>query len=459
MQPAQHNTRGGSEQLTSKKREHEQLSMASLSEVQVVDAFLVAPSEATPRRGLWLSPLDLDCVQNGYTPTVYFYRRRPGHDAAADFFDLARLKAAMAKALVHFYPLAGRLGVDKDGRIEICCNGEGALFVVARSDELAVDDFVDVKTSSELKRLFVPCVEPPSMMMAIQVTFLKCGGVALGTALHHAAIDGLSAFHFFQAWSAFSRDGANASVDLPFHDRTLLRPRSPPVVDPAAASVFCSKLDFSGSPEPTATEVFTVSRQQVASLKRLCGGASSFATLSALVWQCACAARRLPPDAQARVSFPANVRRSTSPPLPDRYFGNAFINLVATAAAWELAAEDLASVAGRIRGVIKRMDDEVVRSAIDYIELADVDGRPPSGILPETELRVISWLGMPLYDADFGWGKPSVFTRAEWVRGGYVYLMNDGPPVVDGGSGDVLVVVSMEAANMKAFEQLLYAKL
>ncbi|KAJ1274623.1 hypothetical protein BS78_05G075500 [Paspalum vaginatum] len=111
------------------------MASSSESDVQVVESCLVAPSEATPRRGLRLSPLCLDCVQNGHTPTVYFYRRRPGtgNAAAADFFDLARLKAAMAEALVPFYPLAGCLGVDKDGRIEICCNGEGALFVVRRT--------------------------------------------------------------------------------------------------------------------------------------------------------------------------------------------------------------------------------------------------------------------------------------------------------------------------------------
>lgn len=86
-----------------------------VEEVKVVECCMVTPSEETPRRGLWLSPLDLMMVNRGHTPTVYFYR------SASDdgFFDVARLKAAMAKALVPFYPLAGRLGVDGDGRPEI----------------------------------------------------------------------------------------------------------------------------------------------------------------------------------------------------------------------------------------------------------------------------------------------------------------------------------------------------
>jgi shikimate O-hydroxycinnamoyltransferase len=46
---------------------------------------------------------------------------------------VARLKEAMAKALAAFYPLAGRVGIDDDGWVQIYCNGESPLFVVARS--------------------------------------------------------------------------------------------------------------------------------------------------------------------------------------------------------------------------------------------------------------------------------------------------------------------------------------
>ncbi|KAL6661612.1 hypothetical protein ACP70R_000996 [Stipagrostis hirtigluma subsp. patula] len=428
------------------------------SKVQVVESSFVVPSEATPKKGLWLSPVDIWLSKRGHTPTVYLYR--PGDAAAADFFDVVRLKEALAKALVAFYPLAGRLVVDDDGpqRTEIRCNGEGALFVVARSD-LTVDDFNDFKPSPELRRLLVPCVEPSSIVMAIQVTFLKCGGVALGAALQHGAVDAMSASHFFQTWSAFSRDGDGAAVELPCHDRTLLRARSPPVVHPDALSVICCpKLTVSEPWDSSPTIVakfFTVSEEQIASLKRLSGDASTFCALSALVWQCACVARRLPPDAEARVIFPVNVRRRVRPPLPDTYFGNGIVILGARGAARDIASEALASVAGRIRDAVGRADDELVRSAIDYHELAERDSRRWRwGVMPETELRVTSWLGMPVYDVDFGWGKPRVMSPAACAPGGCV-LMDDGP----GGGGAVRVLVGMGAAAMEEFERLLYAKL
>ncbi|CAL5081042.1 unnamed protein product [Urochloa decumbens] len=416
------------------------------SKVQMIESSLVAPSEASPTKALWLSPFDLALANRGHTPLVYLY------SSGAAFFDTARLKEGMAKALASFYPLAGRLGVDDAGRARISCNGKGVLFVVARS-YLKSDDLDFSKPSPELRRMFVPRIEPSSLIMAAQVTFLKCGAVALGVAVHHAAVDGPSTFHFMQTWSAFSRD-ALAAVELPCHDRTLLHARCPPAVHPGALSVLCPKVTFSEASGPTATEVFTISRDQLVTLKRLCGGATTFCSVSALVWRCAIAARRLPPDAEARLSFPANVRRRLRPPLPDRYFGNALVWLGVAAAARDVATEALASVAGRIGGAIARMDDGLVRSAIDHLELAGAaaDGRPLRGSMPETELRITSWLGMPVYDADFGCGGPQVMSRAESVRGGFVYLM-------DQPGGGVRVVMCMEAANIKSFQRLLYANI
>jgi shikimate O-hydroxycinnamoyltransferase len=142
-------------------------------EVQVVESSFVTPTEPAPRTGLWLSSLDLEQANQGHTPTIYLYSSNDV--AAADFFNVARLKKAMAKALAAFYPLAGRLGVnDDDDRMEISCNGEGALFVVAHADDLSVEDIKEFKPSPELRRLFVPRIEPSSIMLAIQVHYFLC---------------------------------------------------------------------------------------------------------------------------------------------------------------------------------------------------------------------------------------------------------------------------------------------
>jgi shikimate O-hydroxycinnamoyltransferase len=165
----------------------------------------------------------------------------------------------------------------------------------------------------------------------MQVTFLKCGGAAVGMAMHHAAMDIGGAFHFLETWSAFCRDGDRAVVvDLPCHDRMLLSPRDPPVVSPGTLSVFCPTLTLSDSSGPLVTEVFVLGKAQIAALKRTCGGVSTFCAVTAHLWRCMClarAARRLPQDSTTRLVFAANVRRSLKPPLPNNYFGNAVIFL------------------------------------------------------------------------------------------------------------------------------------
>jgi shikimate O-hydroxycinnamoyltransferase len=70
------------------------------------------------------------------------------------------------------YPSPAAFGInndDGDGKMEISCNGEGALFVVAQADDLTADDVKKFKPPPELRRLFVPLVEPSSIMLAVQV--------------------------------------------------------------------------------------------------------------------------------------------------------------------------------------------------------------------------------------------------------------------------------------------------
>ncbi|KAM0834105.1 hypothetical protein ACQ4PT_063827 [Festuca glaucescens] len=157
---------------------------------------------------------------------------------------------------------------------------------------------------------------------------------------------------------------------------------------------------------------------------------------------------RRPPAAAGRndgLAFPANVQRSLRLPLPDSYFGNGIIMPgAATKVRDIIASEDdqpLASIAGRIRGAILQMGDELVRSVIDYLEMAGSQTTSPTGGMPKNEMRVVSWLGMPVYDADFGWGSPLVMHRA-----GLVYLM-------DGLDGSV----STEPSILNGFQRLLYA--
>jgi shikimate O-hydroxycinnamoyltransferase len=141
---------------------------------------MVRPAQERPRERLWNSNLDL-VVPRFHTPSVYFYRR-PDPDAGAGatadaFFDAERMRRALAEALVPFYPMAGRLARDEDGRVEIDCSGEGVLFVEAEAPDAAVDDYGDFAPTMELKRL-IPAVDYTDDISSFPLLVLQVSSVS-----------------------------------------------------------------------------------------------------------------------------------------------------------------------------------------------------------------------------------------------------------------------------------------
>ncbi|XP_073010167.1 hydroxycinnamoyltransferase 4-like [Typha latifolia] len=423
--------------------------------VEVVKSEFVVPSEETPRHSIWASNLDL-AARRGYTPTVYFYR--PNGDS--NFFSVDILKSALAMALVPFYPFAGSLGLDRDGRIEINCTGEGAVFVVARS-EYTLEDLDDFAPSNEMRDLFVPpapSADPPCPLLMLQVTFLKCGGVVLGTAMHHTVIDARSASHFIETWATVTRDGSANAVTPPFFDHSLLRARSLP-------AVLYDHPEYKPDPIPIqsrlgsaySSAILALSKTHVDLLKLRCcasGDAhvSTFRAIVALLWRCVVRARKLRPETPSRLYTMIDMRSRMSPPLPTNYFGNAVIRTSVVATADELAAKPLGYAAKKLRSATNQ-GDEFARSLIDYLESVDMMKLPRSGV-SNADLRVISWLGMSMYDAEFGWGEPAFMGPALMYYPGFVNLLNS--PKNGGG---VSIVISLEPESMPSFKRLFMEEL
>ncbi|XP_020081200.1 putrescine hydroxycinnamoyltransferase 1-like [Ananas comosus] len=420
-------------------------------EVEIVESDVVVPSEVTPNHTLWLSNLDL-LVARSHTPTVYFYRPN-GHNPG--FFSVQALKQSLAKALVIFYPLAGRLHVGPTGRIEIRCTGEGALFVMARSKSV-LDEFGDFAPSAEMRRLLVPKAEPanpPCILVLVQVTFFKCGGVCLGVAVHHTAADGLGALHFVNAWADIAR-----SAELPtppFLDRTLLRARRPPAVLFDHAEY--SQNTRSAATPPFDSTILRLSKDQLNFLKSTALGSqkrlSTFKAVVAHVWRAACEARGLGGAETTTLYMTADARTRVSPPLPQNFLGNAIFRTSATAKVEDVLSNYLEFGGERIQEATARLNDGFVRSLIDYLDsVDDVRGlQKGAWAMPGTDLWVISWLGLPIYEADFGWGRPVFMGRACLQFAGLVFVMH-GPE----GDGGISVAVALEPENMPRFKAVFY---
>jgi shikimate O-hydroxycinnamoyltransferase len=196
-----------------------------------------------------------------------------------------------------------------------------------------------------------------------------------------------------------------------------------------------------------ASAIITVSKQQVSALKEQCAGASTFRAVVALVWQCACRARALPEDAETRLYSMIDMRARLAPPLPQGYFGNAVIRTSTVATVGEVVSNPVGYGARRARAATSQGDD-YARSLVDYLEGVDAMNLPRSGI-SRAHLRAISWMGMSLNDADFGWGAPAFMGPALMYYSGFVYVMN-----APGKEGAIALALSLEPESMPEFKKV-----
>ena len=92
------------------------------------DPLLVPPAKKTSDGLYFLSNLDQNVAV--IVRTVYCYAAAArGNESAAE-----SIKGALAKVLVEYYPLAGRLIVSPEGKLAVDCTGDGAFFVEADAD-------------------------------------------------------------------------------------------------------------------------------------------------------------------------------------------------------------------------------------------------------------------------------------------------------------------------------------
>ncbi|KAH7569230.1 hypothetical protein JRO89_XS06G0127300 [Xanthoceras sorbifolium] len=279
------------------------------------------------------------------TPRVFFYR--PISTSSSNFFNAQELKESLSKALVLFYPLAGRLGHDENGRIEIKCNAEGALFVEADTDS-ALDDFNDFAPSSQLSHL-LPKIDYSAEISSYPLLISQCGA-ALGVGLHHILADGASTFNFVNTWASITR-GVSPSM-TPMHDRTLLWDRVPTIFKITLEQLETLRTGLRKEEQTTMTK------------KRY----SNYEVLAAHIWRCTCKARSLANDQETKLYMPVDGRSKLDPPLPLEYFGNAIFYATSIALSGDLQSEPLMDTIERVHKAVKQMDDEYLRSAIDYVE-------------------------------------------------------------------------------------------
>ncbi|KAL9226288.1 hypothetical protein vseg_002119 [Gypsophila vaccaria] len=428
---------------------------------------MVCPTKDTPKDTIWLSDVDLiKRTPYTHTPFVNIYSTE---STPAKYFDSALLISSLSHVLVPFYPIAGRLRRNQDtGRIEIDCNAKGVLFVeIQTSYELS--DFGDFTPNDMLRKLVIPSwdysggLEKIPLLM-VQVTRFKCGGVSLGLALHHYAGDGAAYAYLVNQWAKLAR-GLSLTV-FPVFDRTrLLVARNPPQVKfdhPEFQPRPSDPVPFSSDSrliEDTKVGLFKFTEDQVRSLRQQIMSKSkeieysTFEVLSAHIWRCALKARGVENDTLVRFSTPINGRSKLKQlKVPRGYFGNLIFNSVYVGKSGDIVSRPLWYAASKIREAVTRVDEEYIRSAVDFLSLQSdlmaLATGPHTSRCPD--IHVNYWKGIPSFEADFGWGSPIVARHGGIGYEGQVFIMPDK------NGDDLFVGINLFVSHMDPFERMIY---
>ncbi|XP_026459593.1 omega-hydroxypalmitate O-feruloyl transferase-like [Papaver somniferum] len=409
---------------------------------------LVPPVEETPKGVYYLANIDrgADMIQtfNCFSKTF-----------DGKFLDAAQaLKLGLAKVLVHYYPIAGRLILNEKNKFAINCTGEGALFIEAEADCTLeeIGDLTQPNPATFKKLVYgnpgpVNVHEDPPLLVA-QVTKFKCGGFTLGLSQNHTVFDGVGAMEFVISWGEVTR--GFPLTKPPFLDRTILMARTPPqtqfthileeIIDVSNTNALWEEeklLDKSFIFHPHRLERLREKAMEDGVLKKC----TTFEVLTSIMWRARTKSLRLHPNQQVRLLFPVNARSRFHPPLPKGYFGKAIALKNSQCSVSELLESPLSSTIERFQQLIGLVTDECMRSIIDSLE----EYEQP---LPKAHTLFLSvWTRIGLHDMDFGWGEP-IFAGPPTLPTNVVFFLPHGEE-----RKGINLCLSLPVSSMKIFEE------
>ncbi|KAL8150728.1 hypothetical protein V2J09_020536 [Rumex salicifolius] len=151
--------------------------------------------------------------------------------------------------------------------------------------------------------------------------------------------------------------------------------------------------------------------------------------------RCVCKASGLSNTQPSKLYIPVDARSRLEPNLSPMYIGNAVLKATPVASAGDLVSNPTSYAADKIHESVARMDNEYLRA--HAFECPN--------------LGLTSWTRLPVYEADFGWGRPT-FMGPGWINAKCSCFLV--PRGVNDGS--LYVVITLEAKHMQLFETYFY---
>ncbi|RDX80835.1 Spermidine hydroxycinnamoyl transferase, partial [Mucuna pruriens] len=441
--------------------------------VSILSTYTVIPSEATPNCSLLLSESE---QINAPTHAFSIYVYKPCLNKIPNMLDTMR--HSLAKILVHYYPLAGRLRMIEGRRWEVECNAKGVQLLEGESRR-AVDDYGDFEPNDTIEDL-IPKVDytkpiEKSPLLLVQLTRFSCGGFCVGIAISNVIVDGIAGTHFINSWATLARGGTLEEHDMPLLNKMVLSSDTKPHFDHREFKPLPLVLGHSDTTEEskkeTALAMLKLTRDMVEKLKKKANEGnegpsySRFECISAHIWRSVVKARDGDYNQPTLVHIVAGARNRLDPPIPLNYFGNAtYPTVTPTCLGGDIVSKPLSYVAQKIREAIEVLTNEYLRSGFGFIGREndvgwlrgnDHGGKVEPLFLGNPNLNIWSWMSnMPLYGPDFGYGR-AVYMGPGVVKGdGRAFIMPG-----SAGNGSVLIAIRLQNGHVEAFKEFFHKDL
>ncbi|KAL6841135.1 hypothetical protein ACP4OV_029104 [Aristida adscensionis] len=331
------------------------------------------------------------------------------------------VRRALSRALVHYFPIAGRAVVGADGELRIACTCDGVAFVAATAscslEDVKLFDPPFAELTKEMLTGYGPegCRESDPLML-MQVTEFAGGGFVVGVTRNHVICDGKGLAQFMKAVGELAQGLPQPSV-LPASRGGESLPELPPLV------VAVEKAMVRLEPQSFVNLDITVPSSLINRIKAefVAGGdadepyCSLYEAVVAVLWQCrtrAVMSESDDPDTPAPLVFAANVRRLVG--AGDGYYGNCITSAVIAPTRSEVAGGDIKDVVRLIKRAKKLIPDQFRKVAgaggeenghgVQQQQGGSMGKLDPDALLGYNALVVTSWRGLGHDAVDFGGG-------------------------------------------------------
>ncbi|CAI8615257.1 unnamed protein product [Vicia faba] len=415
-------------------------------EIEKVFRETIKPSSPTPSH-LRIYPLSfIDNIFVCNVPLLFFYNPNKSCDQNSK---ISQLKRSLSHVLSKYYIFAGRL----KNRITIECDEQGVSFLVTKIKN-KLSDILKHPEEKLLNSLFADGlqwkdVDPSAALVAIQINCFECGGMAISICMNHKCGDASTLINLMKEWAIINKkleeENEKELLILPFplHEGggSIFPQKNLPIfpesVHNRQKNMACKRFVFQPSIIKFLKELASSSSVRYP---------SRVLVIKAWIYKHAISSMGINFKTSS-FQMVVDLRKRMIPPLSEKCVGNIIWMSTMFADKEEMELKD---VVCKIKEGLSEFCDVYPKlfGGNNFLLLSEFMNKTINHKSKKKDgIGFSSWCNFPIYEVDFGWGKPTWVTTCGCPWKNFVILMDR----KDGNGIDA--IVNLEENHMTKFEQ------